>query len=194
MNYILLTTGFLVPANSYFNIASKEYNFIKDLFNRTQGNVINSEILDFFKENEVYTSSIINNAYKKYLENKNFDNLISLVNITTDIFKNISFIEFIKLQMTNKHLSPISISFCFDLVEDNFIEKHANYYVIPSNIKFNLNNNLTKDKILENIKKIEKGNKFHVIENWENILSKLIVNKEAFETFFKYIFVDIIVN
>ena len=190
MDYILLTTGFLVPQNSYFNLLRKEDNYIKELFNRSQGKIINNEILNFFKENEVYTSSTINNVYKNYIENKNFDNFISLVNIATDIFKNISFIEFIKVQMTNKHISPISISFCLDLVENKFIEKHTSYYMIPANIKFSLNNGLTKDKILENIKKAEKGDIFGYIENWENILSNLMINKEAFETFFKYIFVD----
>lgn len=187
-DYIIASSGFILPANTYFKPFEPKDTITDAIFNRSIVTNLNPQILKFYQNENVYRSETINKAFNDYLASKSFDDYINLINITTDILKDIDFSSFFKLQATNVNLSPISFRFCLDMVSGKFNSNYKDYSIIPFNIRFVINNGLTNDKALENIRQLEKSNFY--INNWETFLSELSNNKDALITFIKYIFAD----
>jgi len=152
-NFIVATSGFILPENNYFTPFDMDET-VSDIIFNSHIVTANTNIRDFYANKDVYRSESITNAIDVYLTKKDFDSYVNLLNITLEILKEIDFMSFFKLQASNKHLSPISFNFCLDVVNGNFLINYNNYNIIPFNVRFMLN------------------------------------NKDAFLTFFKYIFAD----
>ena len=106
-----------------------------------------------------------------------------------EIFKEIDFSSFFKLQAPNTSLSNISHKFCLDCINGKFFTNYRDYAIVPFNIRFVNNNALTTDKVKENIREFEKQT--YYVNNWETFITELAgVNRDTFITFFKYIFAD----
>lgn len=189
-NFIISSGGFIIPANNYFKPFDPKGPDIDSIFNRTMASSINPEILRFYQDKNVYSSDLINKAFQSYFADDSFDNYINLINIMLDIFKEIDFLTFFKLQAANSNLSPISFKFCLDVVSEKFITNYMDYAIVPFNIRFIINNGVTEAKALENIRKIEKSCLYNQINNWETYLSRLANDRDAMITFIKYIFAD----
>lgn len=190
-NYITVTSGFILPKNSYYGPINSNESLLSQFLNRSSSSTVDT-LIKHFKENGIHSSDTVNSAYFNYAEKKDFNSFIKLVDITYDILNNVDLLAFFRLQACNPNLSQISFKFCLDIISniDNF--NHFEYNAIPYNIRFSINNNLSTLEMSDNVKKIEHlFTKDGLPVTWENFLSKLSKNKDAFVMFYKYIFTDV---
>lgn len=189
-DFILATSGFILPKNTYFEQFKDDGSLTDEIFNRSVVVSTSSSLIEYFKNNVVYKSTTVNESYNKYLTTKEFEDYITLIDIVIDIVKDIDIATFFKVQATNKHLSNIAFKFCLDVTSGKFFTGYNDYNIIPFNIRFNINNNLTTEDSLSNIKQIEDNLKLNYISNWETFLTELGGNKDAFLIFYKFVFAD----
>jgi len=187
--FIVAASGFMIPMNSYFTPFEPEDTVFDTIFNRSIVAKNDSPLIEFYKNKNVYRSDTINKLLDVYQDQPTFENYMNLMNIAIDIFKEIDFSSFFKLQATNTNLSNISRKFCLDCMAGKFFANYRDYAIVPFNIRFVSNNALTTDKVKENINEFEKQSFY--VNNWETFLSELSENnRDTFITFFKYIFAD----
>lgn len=187
--YIIAASGFMIPMNIYFKPFEFEDVTFDGILSRSVTSTINAQLIEFYKNKNVYRSDTINKLLKQYQNEPNFENYMNLLNIAIDIFKEIDFSSFFKLQATNTNLSNISYKFCIDCLSYKFFTNYRDYFIIPFNIRFVNNNAMTIDKVKKNIYEFEKQS--YDVNNWETFLTQLSdTNRDAFITFFKYIFAD----
>lgn len=188
--FILATSGFILPKNTYFEVFKNNDSLTDEIFNRSLVVSTSSSLINYFKENLVYKSNTVNECYNRYLTTKEFNDYITLIDIVVDILKDIDINVFFQLQATNKHLSSIAFNFCLDVTSGKFYTNYSDYNIIPFNIRFSINNNLTTQDTITNLKKIENNFKSSNIYNWELLLSKLAADRDAFLVFYKFMFAD----
>ena len=187
--FIVAASGFMIPANNYFKPFQPEDTISDSIFNRSIVASNDATLVEFYKNKNVYRSDTINKLLGDYHDSPTFENYIALVNVAIEIFKEIDFSAFFKLQATNTTLSNISRKFCLDSINGKFFTNYRDYAIVPFNIRFVHNNALTTDKVIENIREFERQT--YYVNNWETFLSDLSENnRDAFITFFKYIFAD----
>ncbi len=189
INFIIAASGFMIPENSLFKPFTPEETISDSIFNRSIVASNDSTIIEFYKNKNVYRSDTINKLLDAYHNKPDFENYIALINVAIEIFKEIDFSSFFKLQATNTSLSNISHKFCLDCINGKFFSNYRDYAIVPFNIRFVNNNALTTDKVKENIREFEKQT--YYVNNWETFITELAgVNRDTFITFFKYIFAD----
>ncbi len=187
--FIVAASGFMIPANNYFKPFQPEDTVSDAIFNRSIVASNDALLVEFYKNKNVYRSETINKLLNNYFESATFENYIALVNIAIEIFKDIDFSSFFKLQATNTTLSNMSRKFCLDCINGKFFTNYRDYAIVPFNIRFVHNNALTTDKVVENLREFEKQT--YYVNNWETFLTELSeTNRDTFITFFKYIFAD----
>lgn len=187
--FIVAASGFMIPANNYFKPFQPEDTVSDAIFNRSIVASNDALLVEFYKNKNVYRSETINKLLNNYLESSTFENYIALVNVAIEIFKEIDFSSFFKLQATNTTLSNMSRKFCLDCINGKFFTNYRDYAIVPFNIRFVHNNALTTDKVVENLREFEKQT--YYVNNWETFLTELAeTNRDTFITFFKYIFAD----
>lgn len=187
--FIIASSGFMLPANNYFTPFQPEDTISDSIFNRSIVSSNNIALIEFYRNKNVYRSDTINKMLDNYHDSPTFENYITLINIAIEIFKEIDFSSFFKLQATNTTLSNISRKFCLDCINGKFFTNYHDYAIVPFNIRFVNNNALTSEKVIENILEFEKQD--YYASNWETFLSELSeTNHNTFITFFKYIFAD----
>lgn len=188
-DFIVAASGFMIPMNSYFKPFEPEDTAFDTIFNRSISSTINTQLIDFYRNKNVYRSDTINKLLEQYQDQPTFENYMNLLNVAIDIFKEIDFSSFFKLQATNTNLSNMSRKFCLDCMAGKFFQNYRDYAIVPFNIRFVSNNAMTTDKVKENIHEFEKQS--YYVNNWETFLTELSENnRDAFVTFFKYIFAD----
>lgn len=189
INFIIAASGFMIPENSLFKPFTPEETISDSIFNRSIVASNDSTIIEFYKNKNVYRSDTINKLLDAYYNKPDFENYIALINVAIEIFKEIDFSSFFKLQATNTSLSNISHKFCLDCINGKFFSNYRDYAIVPFNIRFVNNNALTTDKVKENIREFEKQT--YYVNNWETFITELAgTNRDTFITFFKYIFAD----
>lgn len=187
--FIVAASGFMIPANNYFKPFQPEDTISDSIFNRSIVASNDALLVEFYKNKNVYRSDTINKLLDSYHDCPTFENYIALVNVAIEIFKEIDFSAFFKLQATNTTLSNISRKFCLDCINGKFFTNYRDYAIVPFNIRFVNNNALTTDKVVENLREFEKQT--YYVNNWETFLTELSeTNRDTFITFFKYIFAD----
>lgn len=188
-SFILTTSGFILPQNQYFIILTKDNISEVSIFNRTSFVNADDKITDMIDSNQLYHSSVFNDALQKFIGTKDFDDFINLVNLASEVLSKINFDTFFALQANNRHNSPYTINFCRDVLKGDFISKKHQYETLPHNVRFSPDNGLTEQQAVQN-SKIVRESKRKFFSNWENLLSELANDKNAFCTFFKYVFAD----
>lgn len=187
--FIVAASGFMIPANNYFKPFQPEDTISDSIFNRSIVASNDATLVEFYKNKNVYRSDTINKLLGDYHDSPTFENYIALVNVAIEIFKEIDFSAFFKLQATNTTLSNISRKFCLDCINGKFFTNYRDYAIVPFNIRFVHNNALTTDKVIENLREFERQT--YYVNNWETFLTDLSENnRDVFITFFKYIFAD----
>lgn len=187
--FIVAASGFMIPANNYFKPFQPEDTVSDSIFNRSIVASNDATLVEFYKNKNVYRSDTINKLLDDYHDSPTFENYIVLVNVAIEIFKEIDFSAFFKLQATNTTLSNISRKFCLDCINGKFFTNYRDYAIVPFNIRFVHNNALTTDKVIENLREFERQT--YYVNNWETFLTDLSENnRDVFITFFKYIFAD----
>ena len=186
---IVISSGFLIPKNVYYTPVQDEDPAYAAIFDRNGTSSNTFQTKQFFKNKQVHKSESITKNYMDYVESNSFDDFIVLVNIVIDVMKDVEFNEFFKTQIANNYLSLTSIQFCKEILTGKFIQNYKNFSVIPCNLRFSNYNDLTTDQVNKLLNDIDRNNTY--IQNWESFLSSMYENRNAFATFFRYIFVDI---
>ncbi len=187
---IISTSGFLLKKNQYFTDFTEDDATSDLIFNRDIITSTNKEIIDYYIHNDVYRSRSANIAYKDYNSESTFEHYIALVDIVTDIVKDMDYITFFKLQAANTHLSNMAFQFCLDVTSRKFLTNYRDYAILPFSLRFTIDNGLTTTKTLDNIKSLEKNFSNNLQNTWDDLLIELINNKPAMLTFYKFIFAD----
>ena len=195
-NFILTTSGFILPKTQYYTHVENNDQVENIIFNRVIASADSTSLKDFFVENSIYSSSEANTYLKEYLNNESFENYLRLINFTATIFEDLDLILFFKLQAQNKFLSKTSFDFCVFLLENynryNYDELHTvfhYYFTLPYSLRFQLkNDHLEIEKRMVKMDKLL-SNPF-VVKSMPVLLANLATTPEAFSSFFRYLFTD----
>lgn len=187
---IIATSGFLLKKNQYFTFFTEDDVTSDLIFNRDIVTSTNKETIDYYIRNDVYRSRAVDIAYINYNGEPTFENYIALVDIVTDIVKDMDYITFFKLQAANTHLPNMSFQFCLDVTSRKFLTNYRDYAILPFSLRFTIDNGLTTTKSLDNIKALEKNFSNTMNNSWDSLLLDLIKDKQAMLTFYKFIFAD----
>ena len=192
MEFITISSGFIIPKNNYYNQHNREDDLFDEILERGLYESKLKQYNDFLYKNGIYVSNIITQKYKAYNENAKFDTYIDLLDISIEILKEIALKDFVYAQVNNKFLTDISFSFCMDLLTGDFTNRKNDYLIVPFNLRLNMYNELTKIDIDERRKKLDRfyARNYTGNRSWEELLSSLFTNKELFSIFFRYLFVD----
>lgn len=199
MERIITSTGFCIPKNQYFTPFTQDNVISDEIFNRSL--VISSDytLAKYFRDNDIYTSTTVNKVYSDYRSNPTYDNFMLMVDLTSEIFKDCNFLDFISWQISNPHASASSLMFCTDLVMGK-LGGLSIYGNIPYSSRFCVNEGLTTEKVRTGMDKMVKrksdllrNNNFHADEGvttWVELFSRLIINRNDFMSFYKYVLCD----
>ena len=192
MEFITISSGFIIPKNNYYNQHNREDDLFDEILERGLYESKLKQYNDFLYKNGIYVSNIITQKYKAYNENAKFDTYIDLLDISIEILKEIALKDFVYAQVNNKFLTDISFSFCMDLLTGDFTNRKNDYLIVPFNLRLNMYNELTKIDIDERRKKLDRfyARNYTGNRSWEELLSNLFMQKELFPIFFRYLFVD----
>lgn len=188
-SYVLTTSGFILPHTPHHNPLSPDLVEDNSIFNKKVTITTNSDIAEFVKSKLIYHSETANLAYRAYEADKSFNNYINLVNIAIDVLSKVNYDMFFEIQANNRNMSPVSFMFCLDFYSGCFVNKYLQYATVPFSVRFSSANNLTESTIAKNISLL-KTNRNTYRNTWDSKIAELADNKDAFLTFFKYIFVD----
>lgn len=187
---IYTTTGLLIPKTDLYQVYEKNATPLEQLF--TRSTVASSElaVLDFYKNNEIYTSLQANRLYLNYIATPTYDNFIEMVNFATTIFEQITCRDFFEAQVSSLHVSQMTLMLCRDIINGN-LHNYYQYAGVSPNSRFVINNGVTTTKANENLKRLFSNNdqKFSSL-SWVNVLTPIVENQGAFVTMFKHFFVD----
>lgn len=192
MEFITISSGFIIPKNNYYSQYNREDDLFDEILERGLYESKLEQYNDFLHKNGIYVSNIITQKYKAYKENAKFDIYIDLLDISIEILKGITLKDFVYAQVNNKFLTDISFSFCMDLLTGDFANRKNDYLIVPFNLRLNMYNELTKIDIDERKKKLDRfyARNYTGNRSWEELLSNLFMQKELFPIFFRYLFVD----
>ena len=185
--YIIGTSGFILPANNHFKPFTLEDELLDRIFSKSIIKHIDNNLVNFYNNEEVYRSDLVVTLLEELSNKNDFDSYIKLVDVSIDIFKDIDFIEFFKLQATNKFLSDISFNFCMDVVTGKYFTNYRDYYILPFNTRYNFKSTLTENDVLVRLDRIKRE---AVVFSWVNFLASLSRDKSMFITFYRFLLAD----
>lgn len=189
-NYILTTSGFILPNNGYYAILDTNKLSSDSIFSKTTVIPTDNNLVSYTKNNFIYQSPLANEAYKKYEATKSFDTFMTLVNIATEILSGISYDTFFEVQANNRNMSPYSFLFCLDVYTSKFICKRHTYDAMPLSARFTPYGTVSEETIKKNVRYVQQVKENYRL-TWETALAELAEDRHAFSTFFKYVFVDV---
>ncbi len=182
----LSTTGFVFPANNQFVQYVPETKVDISITKRLESNVD-----AFAKTSTIYYSPSANKAHSDYLVNKDFNSYVSMLNIASEVLSGLSLLDFASMQATNKYLSSVGNMVCCDLLDGVWFNTHNRYQAYPSDSRIDLTRSgdvsYTAHKSLRLSTLIKNYGRD---SSCLDLLSYLYGDKQAFEAFFKYVFVD----
>lgn len=185
--FILTTSGFILPASPYFTVLSTDKITDNSILNRNLVTTTDNNISEFIKSNTIYHSEVANEAYKKYLNDQSFESFIHLVDITIEVLSQVNFNTFFEIQANNRNLSPIAFMFCLDVISGHLPKKYNQYSTIPLSVRFTSSTHVTNENISKNKSLLKENLR---TSQWPSFISELTEHREAFSTFFKFIFTD----
>ncbi len=189
IDYILTTSGFILPNNPYYVDLNESQVENTSIFDKTTFISADNDLANYIKNNRIHTSPTANKAYATYIANPTFENYIELIDIATNVLSKINHTTFFEVQASNKNMSPMSFMFCLDVLSRNFADKHLQYNAIPLNARLAVVEHITNEQIRINNEKLRKCDTV-LNKTWETFLSRLASKKPEFLTFFRYVFVD----
>jgi hypothetical protein len=199
MKTIIATSGFCLPQNPYYTPYEKDNVISDQIFNRSAMKSSEYTLLEYFKDNEIYTSTAVNKLYADYKATPSFDNQLLMIDLASEILKPLRFSEFVSLQLHNPYISTTSLMFCSDLLLGRVTEI-SSYGNIPYNARFTLNKGLTSEKIRVNVNQLIQRNQKKLSTSvyaqselraeWVSVFSDLMKRPGAFILFYKYVLAD----
>lgn len=171
MTPVIYSTGFVIPYSEMLRklTLSKGENVVGGL-----------------ERVEVYTSSVYNKALSDYMADPTPELYVNLIDLVVETFREVSFAEFITMQVKNPYISPTSWRFLVSIIEGRFLECYNQFAVVPSNLKIVVNKHTyDTDKRRNEVAEKVKGIRF------SRVLADISANPKAFLAFYQYLLIGI---
>lgn len=188
--YILTTSGFVLPLTAHHTPVDQSKLDVVSIFARSTPLPFDNNLAEFTKDVLEHQSHSSNDAYRNYEGNKTFENYMVMVDIACEILASMSVEEFFKFQAINRYLSPVSFRFCLDLYTNKLHTNYRDYLVMPLTARFQDPALTTPATLQERQASLKRLTGLTKQLTWEHVLPRLINDKKAFVSFFRYLFVD----
>lgn len=188
-NYILITSGFIIPENKYFSVLPEEKVLSTSIFNSKVMTAKDSNIEELVKTNQLYYSAEASEAYLHYTGTKSFEDYMRMVDISIEVFGKIDLAHFFSIQANNTNISPLSFRFCLELVSGDLLVNYLLYNSAINSARFSSNPAITNERINTNTRALKEASSSSY-NTWEKLITHLTKNPDAFVTFYKYILTD----
>lgn len=201
MAKIIISTGFSIHDTPYYTPFAKDNVISDEIFNRSLIKSTEYTLAAYFRDNDIHTSSAVNKVYEDFRDNPTYENLMIMVDLATEIFKDDDFLDFIARQMGNPHISSASVMFCSDLLNGKISELGI-YGNMPYSSRFAVDTGLTTEKVRQRVDNLVKQRRAlknttrpyndvnKEINTWVDLFSALLINKNDFLCFYKYVLCD----
>lgn len=192
-DYVLLSSGFIIPKNRWFSPVEKENTYLTQLLNRVPNTVNDSHLTSLINLNAIYSSKECNEIYLNYQHKPSFENYMRMIDILSEIFSEIDIGKFFEIQSKNIYLSPLGFGFINDTMTSAFIQNYKQYAMVPSFFRTVKDTNFSdmeaRKKVLNETRKT--SYLFHGHRNVTlTFLTDLSQNRDVFATFFRYMLTD----
>lgn len=189
-SYILTTSGFVLPLTAHH--APLDQSAVNDtsIFNKTTSVTFDTNLSELAKDATVHHSPDANKAFQAYEANKSFENFTAMLDIACEVLSKLDFVGFARLQAANRYLSTTGFQLCVDLMTRKFTENHKGYLIVPLNARFRDPASVTPAMIDQRSLSVQKYLSSRGLVTWENILTEIACDQQAFASFFRYVFVD----
>lgn len=192
--YILLSSGFLIPASKWFTPIESDPTYRTHLLSREGGADHDSNLADLIKSNSIYSSKECNEAFLQYQHKPSFEGYMRMVDIFTEIFAGTDLGKFYDIQTRNPYLSPLGFSMLNDSLSYKFHLNYKQYGLVPSFFR------LVKDTSFPDMETrkalaIETKKRTEIFDNKQyNIFNQFVYelteDRNVFSMFFKYMLTD----
>ena len=200
VDWITLTTGFLIPENNEgYKPVETEEDLYSSIIQRTVVG-IDEKRIEHFKKHQVCSSEKINTIYSNHLETRSPESYFELIDIVQNIFKEVTLTQFLLNQAYNPQLTNISFQFCVDLVKllskQKSVDTLKQYSVIPYNIRYSFTTipkyELEKrySALREAIDSSSKWYNQNIKADIDSFIIELAKDRNTFLSFFKFVLVD----
>lgn len=184
---ILTASGFLMPESNLFELYDDKSSQFEDFVGRDNQYALKT-LTKYYSDNKISVSMQADSLYQRYKNENSYTNFIAMVDFMADVFSRVDCAVFMEWQAYNRHISPVTLMLCRDLVIGNFDHFHK-YDNITAMSRFVMNEAITKDEGARRHKAIVSGLRNCDI-SWLKVLEPLMGNKANFVTVFKYFFVN----
>ena len=187
--YILVSSGFILPANKWFNPLMNTDDY-KDSLLKKEGTVeLFVKLEGLIAKGGISTSPQATEAYLAYTNDQSFDNYMLLVDMLTDIVKEVGIVPLVRLQVNNPYLSPMGFRLCLELISEyKLTETYQEYAAVPT--FFVMGQKADASELATREDRLNSVLKLHGSMSNVRILESLVREKEALAALFKYMLVD----
>ena len=193
MNSVLLSSGFVIPANAGYLPISEHISVIESLLsvNRIDYSAFDKQKLI---EENVHINARNNEVYKDYIASKDYRSYMAMVDGIFEDLNPVPVQIWIKMQLEGSKLSPIVKSHLLEFMKDLINEQtstKAQLY-IPFNLRLNPKvTDKNADVYLKEFDQISSARGYFNIfpGNWKTFITLLHSKKKLVE-FYKLVFVD----
>lgn len=189
-NYILVTSGFLIPSNPLFVEIDRDPTYKESVIGALDAMSKDKVLGRLVEDGGVYTSAICNEAFLRYQENPGcFDAHMRLVNIMAEIFEECDFKDFLRVQSRNTFLSPTGFKMLTDFIGYRITQTFREYAIIPSFFRIPDQSKIDISELERRqtyLDKMLKDNGFTA----QNFIAELMEDKQVLAAVFKFMFTD----
>lgn len=191
--YILLTSGFIIPTNRWFSPIEKDTSYLAQLLSREGSTSQDNHLTSLIDSKAIYSSKECNEIFLAYQHKPSFEGYMKMVDILTEIFSAVDLIKFFDIQTRNLFLSPLGYNLLTDVITTKFQTTYKQFAMAPS---FFRTIKETSFEDMEGRRKIANElKKRHYYPSVDrnptlNRLNDLSADRNVFAIFFKYLLTD----
>lgn len=196
-NFISITSGFIIPRNEYYNPVQATNTTLSDILSHSQINH-KERMIDFFTQNNIYSSDIINNLLNEYQTKKKAEDFYNMIEVVYNILSKVDLKTFFSMQATNPYLSNTCFDFCLNLIMADSNKSPTErsremlkYSYIPFNIRFNFDVKLNKTIYNERQRLLDEKFNNRTVYDMKEFLANLVQEPSLFLTFYKFMLADV---
>lgn len=195
-DYILITSGFIIPQNNLFSPLVESDGYREALLREESVIELFPKLDRLIDTGQLHSSAVVTEAYMDYLAQPNFDRYMRLVDIFTGVIGKMSLHEFVQLQFSNPYLSPTGFKLCLDMLRPSELGRtYMEYAAVPS--FFTMASEVNSQEVNSRQTRYEKmlGDCGCAVNNQSyayslNTLTELVSNQKGFLAVFKYMLTD----
>lgn len=191
-SHILLTSGFIVPANRWFTPIERDDSYRYRLLGDDPGLESDHVLSGLVSANALHSSSACNEAFLSYQHKPNFESFMAMVDLFCEVFKEVDLAKFYEIQVNNPYLSPLGFSFITEVIFGGILDTWKTYAMAPSFFRVTKETNYSE---LQKRKHRKLDTNGCVIDRntsgrLNDLIAKLSGHEALFASVFKYLLTD----